>query len=315
MTLLLNESDIRHLVTMQDAIGCVEEFFRHKGIDAVSSPRTRSFAEGSVLHVMHASHPYQARAGVKAYLGTRQGTKFLFLLFDLKDGVLLAAMGADFLGRYRTGAASAVATKHLAGLKSFRLGIAGSGSQASTQVEALMRIANIEGISVWSPTKASREKFAQSVRKDLGVECNPSDSLAGAFNRCEVVTTITSATKPFVTPELLGGVKHLNACGSNRDNRAELTPETVSIFSTVCVDDLVQAKAESGDLIQASEAKAFEWESALELGQVVRNGFDRKGGTLFKSNGIAGEDVALASLLYDRAVQRGGYEASFDFSL
>lgn len=315
MTLLLNESDIRQLVSMQDAINCVEEFFRHKGIDAVNSPRTRSFTEGSVLHVMHASHPYQARAGVKTYLGTRHGAKFLFLLYDLKDGTLLAAMGADFLGRYRTGAASAIATKHLGGLKSFRLAVAGSGSQAATQVEALLKVATIESVSVWSPTKASRERFAQSVRKEFGVDCNPSDSLAGAFKNCEVATTITSAGKPFVTAELLKGVAHANACGSNRDSRAELTPEAISLFSTVCVDDLVQAKAEAGDLIQAAAVGAFEWRSALELGHILRNGFNRKGKTLFKSNGIAGEDVALASLLYDRAVRKGEYKASFDFSL
>lgn len=314
MTLLLSESDVHQLVTMQDAIKAVEEFFSHKGIDAVSSPRTRSFTEGSVLHVMHASHPYQGRAGVKAYLGTRHGAKFLFLLYDLKDGTLLAAMGADFLGRYRTGAASGVATKHLCGLKSFRLTIAGSGSQAATQVEALVRIANIESVSVWSPTKASRERFAQSVTEELGVECNASESLAEAFKRCDVATTITTASRPFVTDQLLRGVMHVNACGSNRESRAELSPEAVSIFSTVCVDDLVQAKIESGDLIQAADAGAFKWESALELGQVVRNGFNRKGKTLFKSNGIAGEDVALASLLYDRAIRKGEYEASFDFS-
>ncbi|MBI3116836.1 MAG: hypothetical protein HYZ12_05830, partial [Thaumarchaeota archaeon] len=118
-----------------------------------------------------------------------------------------------------------------------------------------------------------------------------------------------------VTNQLLGGVIHLNACGSNRESRAELSPEAVSIFSTVCVDDLVQAKTESGDLIQAADAGAFKWESALELGQVVRNGFNRKGKTLFKSNGIAGEDVALASLLYDRAIRNGEYDASFDFSI
>lgn len=315
MTILLRESDISQLVTMQDAIEAVEEFFSHKGIDAVSSPRTRSFTEGAVLNVMHASHPYQGRAGVKTYLGTRHGAKFLFLLYDLKDGTLLAAMGADFLGRYRTGAASGVATKHLCELKSFRLGIAGSGSQAAAQVEALVRIASIESVSVWSPTKASRERFAESVTKELGVECNASESLAEAFGRCEVATTITTASRPFVTGELLGGVMHVNACGSNRESRAELSPEAVSIFSTVCVDDLVQAKTESGDLIQAAEAGAFKWESALELGQVVRNGLDRKGKTLFKSNGIAGEDVALASVLYDRAIRKGGYDASFDFSV
>jgi ornithine cyclodeaminase/alanine dehydrogenase-like protein (mu-crystallin family) len=299
---------------MEDALKSVEEFFNHKGVDSVNSPRTRSITEGSALNVMHASHPYLGRAGVKAYLGTRRGTKFLFLLFDLNDGALLAAMGADFLGRYRTGAASGVATKHLCGLKSFKLGIAGTGTQAATQVEALAKVANLERVSVWSPTRSSREHFAQSIAGKLGIDCRASESLTEALKRCEVATTVTSATKPFVTRESLQDVMHVNACGSNSEKRAELTPEAVSLFSTVCVDDLVQSRVESGDLIQAASAGAFKWEIVVELGQVVRNGFRRRGKTLFKSNGIAGEDVALASLLYDRAVRKGGYASSFDFS-
>lgn len=314
MTLLLTESDVRQLVSMEDTLKSVEEFFKHKGVDAVNSPRTRSITEGSTLNVMHASHPYLGRAGVKAYLGTRLGAKFLFLLFDLKDGTLLAAMGADFLGRYRTGAASGVATKHLCGLRSFNLAIAGCGTQAATQVEALAKIANLESVSVWSPTRSSRERFARSITEELGVDCKSSQSLTEAFRRCEVATTVTSASKPFVTRESLETVMHVNACGSNNQKRAELTPEAVSRFSTVCVDDLVQSRVESGDLIQAASAGAFNWETAVELGHVVRSGIRRSGKTLFKSNGVAGEDVALASLLYDRAVRKGGYGSSFDFS-
>lgn len=97
----------------------------------MNTPRTRTIVPGATLNVMHVSLPYLGRAGVKCYLISKQGTRFVFILFNLEDAEPLAVMGADVLGRYQTGAVSAVATKYLCGMNSLKFAIAGSGKQPS----------------------------------------------------------------------------------------------------------------------------------------------------------------------------------------
>jgi ornithine cyclodeaminase/alanine dehydrogenase-like protein (mu-crystallin family) len=315
MTLLLKERDVERLVNMRESVPAVEEVFqRLASSEAANSQRTRTIVPGSVLNVMHAASPYLGRAGVKAYLATREGAKFVFLLFDTRAGNLLSVMGADILGRYRTGAASAVATKHLAHLSGFQLGLAGAGKQAMTQVAAMKEIANLEGVRVWSPTQSRAEEFATRVQLELGIKCNPAESPLSAFRGSQVATTITTSKDPFITPDTISDVIHVNACGSNTPERAELTEDVVHSFAAIFVDDKVQAMQESGDLIQAVASKKLDWSSVIELKDIFSATIPPKGKTLFKSSGIAAEDVAVASLVYDKAMHSGEFEdRDFDF--
>ena len=145
MALVLDEAAMGELLSMREVVPAVEECFRQQGLGlGVNSPRTRTLVPGAALNVMHGSLPYLGRSGVKCYLSTKHGTRFVLVLFDLTNGELLAVMGADLLGRYRTGAASAVATKYLYHEKSFRFSVAGSGKQALTQVLAMKEVASLE---------------------------------------------------------------------------------------------------------------------------------------------------------------------------
>ena len=129
-----------------------------------------------------------------------------------------------------------------------------------------------------------------------------------------MATAITASKEPFLTPQLVSSVKHLNLCGSNSPLRAEATPECVAEFETVVVDDVLQSKVEAGDLVGAEKKGLFSWERAIELKDVVGGRARPKGRTLFKSNGVAMEDVAAASLVYDKALEKGGYaERSLGF--
>ncbi len=261
---------------------------------------------------MHASLQNLGRGGAKVYLSTKSASQFAFLLFDLRSGQLLSVMGADILGRYRTGAASAVATKHLSGLREFRFGVAGSGIQGVTQVLAMREVAKLEEVRVWSPVRAHREAFAKLLHLEHGIEASVSDSVDDAFHGAQVATTITSSRVPFVVEKHLADIVHMNVCGSNWAERAEVEPKGIALFDTVCVDDLAQSKLESGDLILAARGGPFEWKDAVELREVVQSRVKAGPRTLFKSNGVAVEDVALASLLYDRALKSGGL-TEFDF--
>ncbi len=315
MALILSESEVVSLLSMKEVVRAIEECFRAQGgSKAVNTPRSRSIVPGSRLNVMHASLSYLGRSGTKVYLSTESGTRFVVLLFDNRSGDLLSVMGADILGRFRTGAASAVATKYLCGLKSFKLALAGSGRQALTQVLALREVAKLERVSVWGPTKERREAFAGDLSQKYGLDASAVGSADQAFHNADVGTTITSSTKPFLTRRSVHSIQHLNLCGTNQPAHAEITPEAISLFETVCVDDISQSKVEAGDLVIAASEGALSWRRVKELKDFVASAQKPAGRTLFKSNGVAIEDVATASLVYDNAMKNPGkYRTAFNF--
>jgi alanine dehydrogenase len=310
--LLLSETQIKDLISVREAVECIENCFRNTGDQrSENHPRTRTKTSTSTLNVMHGSLLYLGRAGAKVYHNGR----FVFLLFDCKTQELLAVLGAKEFGKLRTGAASAVATKYLVALKSFNFGIAGSGKQALTQVTALQEIANIERVYVWSPTTVHRNDFANELERRCGIDVIPRDSVLETFRASDVATTITTAREPFVTKEAASGPVHINACGSNHADRSELTLESLALYPKIYVDDFNQAQVEAGDLIRASNLGVFDWGNAVELKDVVQGKERRPEGskTLFRSLGIAIEDIAIASLIYDRASKERDLFQSFEF--
>lgn len=314
LTLLLSETEVASMLEMKEVVRSVEEaFMRQSASEAVNYPRTRTSTPHSVLNVMHASLAYLGRAGVKCYLGSRKGTRFVFLLFDAASGEPLSVMGADMLGRYRTGAASAVATKHLLRAERVRLGICGSGKQAYTQVAAMNAALTLQSVRVWSPDRQHREGFASKLSSE-GFDVTAVSSAFEALADANVGATITSSRVPFLGDAAVANLSHLSLCGANYPDRAEADPSAISRFGTVVVDDLAQARVEAGDLIQAEKAGSFKWERAVELKDVVSGRVIPSGKTLFKSGGVALEDVAVASLVYDRAVKSGlGREVELGF--
>ena len=314
MTLVLSESQTESLLVMEEVVAAVEEAFRREAEgQAVNSPRTRSRTPRGVLNVMHAALPYMGRAGVKCYLSSPRGTRFVFILFDLDESSPLLVMGAEMLGRFRTGAASGVATKYLYRGSSAALAVFGSGNQAMTQVRAIAAVVSLTEVKVWSPDRAHREAFAGRL-SDAGFNAFASDTPASAADGAQVGTTITAAKVPFLNAKIVAGLEHLNVCGGNDPDRSEITSDAVGTFQTVAVDDLAQAKTEYGDLIQAAMAGTFEWDAAAELKDVVAGRVKSGEKTLFKSGGAALEDVAAASMLYDKA-RKAGIESATEIEL
>lgn len=312
MTLLLSEAEVGALLDMNEVVAAVEEAFRRKGMgEATNSPRSRSRGSSSVLNVMHASLPYLGRGGIKGYMASRSGTKFVVILYDSATSQPLAVMGADLLGRFRTGAASGVATKHMYRERSCTLALFGSGKQALTQALAVSSILRVESVRVWSPDEARRERFA-GLLSEHGMLAKAFPTPGAALEGAQVASAITSSKNPFLTRDMILETSHVNLCGGNVPEHAELAPEAVPFFGTVAVDDLVQAKLEYGELIQAAEAGAFQWRDAVELGAVVAGRSRPEGATLFKSGGVAIEDVAVASVVYDKAIASRKSYASAD---
>ncbi len=290
---------------MNEVVQTVEEAFRAEALgEATNFMRTRSKGTGSVLNVMHASLSYLGKGGLKAYMSSKAGTNFVVVLFDSADSTPLAVMGADYLGRFRTGAVSGVATKYLYRKPSATLALFGSGRQALTQVLAVSAVTLVEQVRVWSPNIVHREGFTRKV-SELGFRAKAFDSPGHAAEGAQVACVITSSTEPFLDVKSLNGIEHLNLCGGNNPEHAEVAPEAVGAFGTIVVDDLPQAKVEYGDLIQAEKAGRFSWDTAMELKDVVGGKVRPGGRTLFKSGGVALEDVAVASMLFDKATKSG----------
>ncbi|HZO87028.1 MAG TPA: ornithine cyclodeaminase family protein [Chthonomonadaceae bacterium] len=307
MALYLTEKDVTQLLTMPEAVRALEAIFRRAANgEAINQPRRRLFMPQGTYHTMVAADLGLRTFGIKTYASFPPQTRFLFLLYDAQNGDLLSLMEADKLGQVRTGAASGVATRYLAKPDGpLRLGIYGTGWQAQSQLEAVAAVREVSGIVVYSRNEAHRAAFCQEMTDRLGLPVTPVSHPEAAAEGQDVVITATSAREPVLRGEWLSPGAHVNAIGSNQLTRREVDEETIRRSAVVVVDSVEQAKGESGDLLVPYERRLFRWEQAVELADVVTGRHpgrtDGQQITLFKSNGIALEDVAVATLVYEKA--------------
>ena len=310
MPVLLTEGDVRSLLTMELALEAVEESFRRLADGAgLVQPRRRLNVPGkSYLHYMAAADSAAGYMGMKIYTTSRQGLRFLIPLFDANSGDSLALIEADYLGQIRTGAASGVATKFLAREDASRAGVIGTGSQAKTQLEAVAAVRKITEIRAYGRDAARREKFAEEMTARLGARVMPVDSAEAAARGAAIVITATTSTRPVLEGAWLAAGAHINAIGANFPQKRELDDEAVRLCERIVVDSREQSKMEAGDLIDTLRDDDSGWGRVLELSEIVagkakgRTGADQI--TLFKSSGIASEDIAIAGRIYELARER-----------
>jgi len=310
MAILLRESDVKKLATMQMALDAVEEAFRLQGEGkAENTPRRRCRLENGLLHVMSASLPSLGWAGLKTYTNVGERVLFHVHLYDARTGELAAIIEADRLGQLRTGAASAIATKYMARSEASRVGIFGTGRQARAQLEGVCAVRPVKSVVSSGRNSEKCQKFCNEMAAALGIEVRPCATPEEAAAEMDIVITATTSKEPVLQGTWLAEGTHVNAIGSNSLARQEIDVETVRRSACVVVDSTQQSMLESGDLARAAEVEAFYWEDARELGLVVTGEFpgreDDTEITLFKSHGIALEDVALAGQIYQAAVQSG----------
>ena len=304
MPLYLREADVEELLSPADAVEVVEGCFARTARGAVElEPRRRLGLEGGRLHLMAASDLELRRAGVKTYAGFAEGTRFIFALFSGDSPELLALIEADRLGQLRTGAASAVAARHLAAASACSLGLIGTGWQAESQLACIRAaLPGIERVVAYSRNAERLEEFCRR----FGCE-------AGEYNRDaaeqDVVVTITSSRDPVLRGEWLLPGALVCAAGANRIEARELDNAVLERATFVCCDSLEQARLEAGDLVEPVERGVLDWLEVHELAKVVGGEISGRQHAddivVFKSLGIASEDVAAAALVYERAVERG----------
>ncbi len=328
MALLLSKSDVQQLLSMAETIRVVEEAFRQFALGNVIMPqRTVIRVEG--YHGLH--------LGMPAYIGgeidalalkvvtvypdnpTKKGlptTIGTLLLNDPTTGAPLAVMDAGYLTAMRTGAVSGVATKYLAREDAKKVGVFGAGVQARTQLWATCTVRDVESAVVYDVDTEACQAYAREMTDRLGIPVSPVDDPRAAVEGMDVIVAASSAAEPVFDGNWLVPGQHINAIGSHSPNAREL--DTTTIVRAKVVPDWTDAcLVEAGDLmIPLDEGAIGEEHIRADLGEVVaglKPGRENDAEiTLFKSVGLALQDVSTADLVYRKAREVGlGVEFPF----
>lgn len=311
MALFISEKDVTSLISISDAIEAISAIFRMSGEGKVTNPPRQcvKLSEGE-LRITSAVVPPLGRMGVKvsSSLVFKSNSGRLLILTDTRSGRILALIEVFQLGALRTGAATGVATDFLARPDARRVGVFGSGRQARTQLLAVAAVRPIERVVAFSRQRDHLEAFCCEMEDGLHRPVIPAKTAEELYDT-DILISATTAKDPVILGRRLRPGTHINAIGGNVIGRQELDEEAVARCAVVTVDNKEQAKQESAELVRAVERGMISWEKVREIGDVVAG---KNPGrltpdsiTLFKSLGVAMEDVALAARVYELALQRG----------
>jgi ornithine cyclodeaminase/alanine dehydrogenase-like protein (mu-crystallin family) len=292
------------------AVGAVEEISRKQATgEVVVHPRRRfELPGGGFFHYMAAADFSAGFVAMKQYTFVRGKLRFLVPLYEMATGDLLALIEADYMGQLRTGAASGVATKYLARKNARVAAIIGTGGQAKTQLEAIAAVRKLESARAYGRDVAKREKFCKEMSERAGIPVHPCASAAEAVRSADIVCTATTAAQPVVSGADLSPGAHINAIGANHAHKRELDDEAVASADIIVVDSVEQSRQEAGDLIIAFHGDEICWTGVKKLSEIVAGKTSGRTSdtevTLFKSNGIASWDLAVAMKVYTMAREK-----------
>jgi alanine dehydrogenase len=304
MALHISESEVRAVLTMPMAIEAVEDISRKQANgEVVVHPRRRfELPGGGFFHYMAAADFSAGYVAMKQYTYVQGKVRFLVSLYEMRTGDLVALIEADYMGQLRTGAASGVATKYLSRQNSRVAAIIGTGGQARTQLEAIARVRKLESARVYGRDAAKREKLSLEMSERLGFPVESATSSSEAVRGADILCTATTAANPVVSGADLAPGVHMNAIGANHAHKRELDDEAVASADVIIVDSIEQSRQEAGDLILAFRGDEVCWTGVKKLSDVVAKKTPGRTSdtevTLFKSNGIASWDLAVAMRVY-----------------
>jgi ornithine cyclodeaminase len=322
---LLTESDVRSVLTMRDLIDTMESALARFSTGKVEQPiRTVVTIGGDAFF---GAMPALARepAALGAKLVTVFGSNVArglpshlasILLMDPETGALVALLDGRFITEARTAAVSAVSSRLLARPTSSSLAIIGSGVQARSHLEALAQVHGLRQVSVWSPNRNRREQFVAEARESgfgavergaepqIGAVDHAGEAVVGA----DIIVLVTSSPTPVLESGWVKPGAHVICVGACRPNQREIDP-ALTARARLFVDSRDAALVESGDVVMGIQEGRFGPEHIVgELGELIANPavLGRRSDseiTIFKSLGMAVEDVTAAQLAHRRAVE------------
>ncbi len=317
-TLLLTETEVKTLLSMKEAIGVVENAFKEKAEGKVQMPpKVYVFfpAYQGDFRVMPAYLEKSNVSGVKV-VNVHPGNPRSFglpsvmatiTLIDPETGFPLCIMDGTWLTAVRTGAAGGVAVKHLSKEDSNTVGIVGAGVQARTQLLAINEVREISSVKVADILEDARKRYVKEVSQMMDVDIVAVNRVEEAARDSDILVTATPARKPLVMNEWISNGTHINAIGADAPGKQELDPKILKMGKIV-VDDYEQAIHSGGIDFAISKGIITRDMIHAELGEVVvgkKTGrTSREEVTIFNSTGLAIQDIATASIVYQRAKKK-----------
>jgi ornithine cyclodeaminase/alanine dehydrogenase-like protein (mu-crystallin family) len=306
---------IRAAAPMPELLDAIEAAYRDVAAGRDRSPvRTRvALMEGDLL-LMPGVREGDAGTSVKLVTvkpgNARRGLPTIHAVviwLDGNSGEPLAVLDGGAVTAMRTGAASGVATRLLSRLDAEVLALFGAGAQAAWQVRAVLAARPIRELRIYAPSSASRTSFAAAMVEELGsaVRVVVCESAEAAVRGAQVICCVTTSTQPVFEAEWVDAGTHLNGIGAYRLDMVELPPEVFGRAALVAVDSRSAALEEAGDLVAALDAGLLARDAFVELGGVQPDWAqqrDPQAVTVFKSVGLAIQDLAAAELVMSRLV-------------
>ena len=319
VALLLSEADVRAVLSMDDLIATMETALADYSARTVTQP-LRTVLEVGEQHAFYGVMPAYI-PGTPA-LGTKLVTVFgsnavlglpthlaLIVLLDPHTGALRALMDGRYITEARTAAVSAVSVDHLAREDARTLAIIGSGVQARSHLEAISRVRSLTDVRVWSRSLAHREAFVRDMQPPVAARIAAASSAVAAVHGADIIVLATASKEPVVQRDWVADGAHICAVGACRPTEREMDAALVA-RADLFVDSREGALKESGDVVLAIKDGAITAEHIrAEIGNVVAGRAPGRESparvTIFKSLGMAVEDVAAAHLAYVRARAEG----------
>jgi ornithine cyclodeaminase len=316
---LLNEQQVHSLLPMQDLIAAMESALAKFSATEVLQPVRTVLTVGpskAYYGLMPAYIPMPASMGAKIVTVFGENHKknlpshlATILLFDPDTGMLQAILDGRYITEARTAAVSAVSTRFLARPDASTLAIIGSGVQARSHLEAYQHVRQLKEVRIWSPNAHSRQSFVDDMSPSVNIPIRATNTAEQAVRGADLIVLVTSSPTPVIEDAWVGEGAHVVCVGACRPNQQEMPPQLVK-RSRLYVDSKAAAIVESGDVVMNIAAHLFD-ESHIrgEIGELVLGRIEGRKTprdiTVFKSLGMAVEDVVAADLVFRRASEAG----------
>jgi len=315
--LLINQAEVNQLLTMEECIPVMAQALKSLSLgDAINPLRPVLWLPGKVgaLGMMPAYMQNLKVMGIKTISvfpgnqetkhDSHQGT---VMLFETERGRLLTIIDATAITAIRTAAVSGVATQLLAHEDASDLAILGSGVQAITHMDAMLQVRSIDRVRVWSRNHNHAEVFAHCIAERHGIQVEPVPNAQAAVAGANIICTTTSAKRPVLRGEWIYPGAHINAVGSSVAFTRELDTEAV-VKSRLFVDRRESTLNEAGDFLIPKREGAIDDDHILgEIGEILSDMIEgrqtRDEITLFKSLGLAVQDIAAGHHIYQKALE------------
>jgi len=317
--LIINQSEVTELLPMNECIdvmaGALKSLVGGHDILPLRSIMWLPEKKGALGLMPAYAHDLKVM-GVKvvSVFPGNEGTEYdshqgTVMIYETEHGRLLAIIDASEITGIRTAATSGVATRLLAREDASSLAIIGSGVQARQHLDAMLAVRHIERVAVWSRTPANARRFAEYGSRKHGIPMDVEQTVEDAVKNADIICTTTASPEPVLLGKWIAAGTHINAVGSSVSFARELDTAAV-VKSRLFVDRRESTLNEAGDFLMPKKEGAIGDDHILgEIGEILLGKMSgRKSSTeitLFKSLGLAVEDVASAEYIYRRALAKG----------